>query len=200
MSNIEELMPDIRAVARTVAFKWPSVVTVDDMVSNLTVRLMQTQGSIDKLLDLETPQRRKTLTRVGHQIASKERDDYDVFAGRYLYSVDDVKRLLAAGAIDGPDDKFRTTGIDVLDAMIELEKKNPNHTKAILDRYVDGVQHTPGSAQQKMLVRALESLTLLMNRVKRSKTSDYNRDGRRNNRQEVNRVDLDYTGEPRYDD
>lgn len=198
MSNIDELIPDIKAASKTVAFKWPSVTTEDDMVGLITLRLLKTPASIDKLVEMEVDKRRSSLARVGHQIASGERDDYEVFSGKYLYSVDDVKKLLSAGAIDGSDDSFRVTGMDILNGMIALEKKNPGHSKAIVDRYANRIQ--PQGKNKMLLSRAIESLTVLMNRASMTKDYDFNNGGRhRNNRQAVNEGDLNYDGEPRFD-
>lgn len=201
MSVIEELIPDIKAVARSVAYKWPSVTTEEDMVQAITMRLLETQGSIDKLVSMPVDKRRAGLSRLGHQIASRERDDYEVFSGKYLYSVEDVRKLLSAGVIGGEEKRFNSSGMDVLDGMIELEKRNPKYNKAILSRYVDGVIPDRKGAGKDTLNHAIEALTVCMNRKLSSKNYDFTNGGRRgSNRQAVNEDDLLYDGAGRFDD
>lgn len=192
MNNLYLIMPEIKRAAKTVAYKWPQVTTEDDMVQSLSVRLLESSGSVDKLIEMEYDQRLSSLIRVGHQIASSERDDYDVFTGRFYYSVDEIKTMLKVLTQRGRAKAFNSAFADLSNALDDLDEKNPDQVQAIRNRYVLNTK----TYDKDVLSRAIQSVTVQMNRSRANKEYDYNNGGRfRNNSAARAQTNMDYYGE-----
>lgn len=196
MSYIDNVLPDMRRAARTVAAKWPQVTTEEDMTNTLVVHFMEAPGALQTLAELPSDKRVARLTAIGHERASAERDDREVFSGQFTYSVDEVKQLLERGALAGHVNGFDAGREDLLQAIRTLHGRTPNYADAIWLRYDQA-----GKPNRDALSRGIEALTTLMNRVSSNERYQFNNGGRfRNNRQALNQADLDYNGEGRYDD
>lgn len=197
--NLDRILPDIKAVARSVAFKWPTITTAEDLVNDLALHFLEREGSLEKLAGMEVGERRASLTRVGHQICAAMRADFEVFSGQYRYSVDEVKQALSKGALKGQD-SYNVQASDIIPALQELDKKNPEQAQVLARRYLQGVKIERG-AEESLLRRAEDNLALLMNKSNVTEDYEYDNGGRyRNNRQAINQVDLDYDGEGRFDE
>jgi hypothetical protein len=61
----------------------------------------------------------------------------------------------------------------MLQAMNTLKGKTPAYHSVLIDRYVHGVKLENGTAEYKRLTRAVDSLTNLMNRVRRAAQYEY---------------------------
>jgi hypothetical protein len=81
MDYIEKVLPDMKKAAERVARKWPNVTTNEDLFQDLVVHFLESPGSLEKIAELEADHRTSVLTNIGHQLASKERDDLSVFLG-----------------------------------------------------------------------------------------------------------------------
>lgn len=194
--DIGLVMNEIERAARKVALKWPQITSEEDMVQSLVLHFLERLPSLQVLVELPTDKRLGRLTAIGHEKASAQRDDLEVFSGSFSYSVDEVRRLLERGALDGHVDNFDAGVEDVLQGMEALRKKNSNYAMSIISRY-----QTHGEPNRVTLSRGLESLTTLMNRIKATERYEFTNGGRfRNNRQALNQADLDYEGQGRYDD
>jgi hypothetical protein len=178
MNLIEEVMPDIRRAAKKVADKWPSITTQEDMIQTLTVHFLEAPGALKKLAELTPGKRMGRLIGIGHDKASGERDALDVFTGQFSYSVDEVRKLLERGGLDGQVGGFNSAVADLEAAYGELQVKNAGHGKALWDRYALGIKPAQG-APAMVLSRALESLTVHMNRVSKSARYEYLNGGRK---------------------
>lgn len=167
------MMPEIRKAAEVVAYKWPNVVEAEDVAQDIFLRLMATANSVDKLEAMEEGRRKGSLIMIGHQLAAAERNDRDVFSGRFNYSVDEVRKHLLKRALDPQSGRFDVAAFDVQEAFEELKEKNPNYASAIYQRFVLEVQ-----PDKNALNRGVEKLTLLMNRESRDKETEFLRGGR----------------------
>lgn len=197
---IDQLAPDIKAAARTVAYKWPTITTEEDMAQELALHFLERDGSLQKLLSMEVGERRASLVRVGHQIAAAERDDFEVFSGQYRYSVEDVKRALAKGVLQGKS-TFDVQAGDIVDAVEQLREKTPQYLNALVSRYVHGIIPDRKGKGKDTLNHAVEALTLLMNRGVLTEEYEYENGGRhRSSRDGLSQADLDYDGEDRFDE
>jgi hypothetical protein len=179
MNLIEEVMPDIRRAAKKVADKWPSITTQEDMVQTLTVHFLEAPGALRKLAELTPGKRMGRLVGIGHDKASGERDALDVFTGQFSYSVDEVRKLLERGGLDGQVDGFNSAVADLEAAYGELQVKNAEYGKAIWDRYALGILPVRKSADARRLERSVDSLTVHMNRVSKSARYEYLNGGRK---------------------
>jgi hypothetical protein len=124
--------------------------------------------------------------QIGHQIASKERADYDVFSGNFRYSVDEVRGLLegrvlhqsnpALGSNWSIAEDFIKGGefedavltklsseTDLLRGMQRLVKLNYPYAEIIGRRYLTD-ESLAEAVDRMRLMRALTALTTQMNR------------------------------------
>lgn len=161
---LAELLPEIQAAARHVAAEWADVVEAGDLENDIALKLLEERQAAN-LLAYEPHARRKTLFKIGVQLASGERDDLEYFHGNYRYSTDEVRRRLQAGSLlgvetaDGPEDA------DVRLAVTQLTCKQKN---AVIGRYVN--LETPTSdTGRKALQLGVDALTHHMNRIHRQR-------------------------------
>lgn len=172
------MIADIARAARIVAYKWPNTLEAEEFESEMLLRLSESPGSVEKLATWEPQKRLNALVRVGHQIAASERDDRDLFSGRFNYSVEEVKKLLSRQALDRELDRFDAATFDVRQAFEALRDTNKNYADAIYQRYVLEV-----TADKNALTRGLEKLTLLMNRGWATRTAEFHNGNRFRTRQ-----------------
>lgn len=195
---VMQIRPEIERAARSVARKWDQVTDAEDLEQEILTHLMARPGSLKKLTEMEEDQRRGTLVRIGHQLASEERTRYEYFSGQYTYSVDEVRLLLERKALSGPVEGFDAARLDAIRALQGLEESSPEYAAGIVRRYVFGEVPDRDSAARKALNRAVDSLTNRMNRNRNNDIAEYeNGGGRRavlSNRRARRAVDADYYG------
>lgn len=194
---ILDLLPAIRRAANTIAYKWPGTVTGDEMVQSLCAHFLGRKGSLSKLLSMAPGERDASLIRVGHQLASAARDDYEQFSGQYAYSVDEVRKLLEKGALDGQALGYIAATADLL---LGFDQVAPSYRESLHARYVGDEQPARQSAAAKQLERAVDELTVQMNRIRISEVKEFRNGGRRGrtavpNIEAIEQADLDYNGE-----
>lgn len=195
VNYIETVLPDIKKAAQRVAKKWPQVTTEDDLFQDLTLHFLERPGSLEKLAHLTADKRLARLVAIGHEKASANRDDLEQFSGQFNYSVDEVRKLLDRGAIIHIIPGHDAASVDVQTSMQVLKKRNLDYWSVLVDRYVQGVVPANGSSVRKVLDRATESLTTLMNRGRASQTYEFTNGGRyRNNKAAVSQIREDYDG------
>lgn len=200
MNYIEVVLPDLKTAAARVAKKWPQATTEEDLFQDLVVHFLEAQGSLEKLAELPRDKRLARLVAIGHERASAARDAVDLFSGQFNYSVDEVRKLADKGAALELVDGFNGASVDFQASLGAMKKQNRDYWSAITDRYVSGAVPSQG-APAVVLVRALESLTTLMNRARATQSYEFTNGGRyRNNQQALNQSDNDYEGVGRYDD
>jgi hypothetical protein len=168
--TLNELGPAIKRASKSVAYQWPGVVEADDVEQQIYLRLLESPGSVDKILSMDELSRYRSVVGIGHQIASAERTEYDHFKGSYNYSVREVKDLLKQGILTDPPANFRAELVDMLDALDELEARTPQYAGAIKLRYVQHV--VPGVSKKDELSRGLTALADEMNKVSRRRYSE----------------------------
>ena len=162
-TNILKLRETIKKAAQSVAYNWPGIVDTDDAEQMITLKLLESPRSIDKILEMDRAAQYRAVVGIGHQIASKERADYDHFKGSYRYSVKEVKDALQAGVLVEDFDHFQDVVFDLIEGLTTLTKRSPQYVDAILDRYAD-FNIPPKGAAAVRLSRALEALTTEMNK------------------------------------
>jgi hypothetical protein len=178
-----------------VARKWPQATTAEDLFQDLVVHFLERPGSLEKLAGLEQSSRIKSLVAIGHKKASAARDDFAVFSGQISYSVDEVRILAAKGAATQTISNFEASSTDFQVALEELRQKTPQYHDVIVRRYVNKDYDSKDQNQRKLLQRAMDSLTTLMNRISSAKRYNHeNGSPHRDNQQARTEVELDYLG------
>lgn len=163
-----ELTDEVRAAARIVAQQWPGVIDADDAEQEIWVRILESDY-VDRLSEMDAPARASVLRKIGSRAASEERDDFEVFSGNVFYGTKDVRRLLASGLLDKPHKKIDvnsetlTGWLDLHEGCQALRDENPDYADAIGSKFLLG--DPVGSADRKRLQRAVDRLTIHMNRV-----------------------------------
>jgi hypothetical protein len=219
--DISVLAEDIKKAARTVSFQWPTVVDADDLEQDIYVHLLERKGSLEKLLtEFDGRNRLNAIIAIGHQIASQERDAYDIFSGNFRYSVDEVRRILEERALHDEDpslgsnwtisDDYISKGgefedavlnrssceIDLLRGFGRLLKQNSKYAEIIRRRYLLSESFSDG-ADRKQLNRALTALTSEMNRSFKQQQREHDGPG---SRKPVSAAAAHYKSKANWDD
>lgn len=170
--TVLDMQDQVRKAAKTVAHQWPTVVEADDMEQDIYLHLLESPGSVEKLLnDFSDKDRLNALVAIGHKIAGKERLDYEIFSGNFRYSVDEVKKLLEKQTFKDASLGRTATSGDLVAGMNRLRESSPQYAEMIERRYVNGETMTV-DADRKRSERAVEALTTEMNRSFKSTRHD----------------------------
>lgn len=165
----DKLSGEIDAAARIVERQWPEVVVAEDIGQEIWVRLLESPGSMDELLGMESSSRRNALIRMGHQLASIERADYEVFSGNVYYGTEEVREILNRGALTGERVRTDEERLDLEEGLNQLTGQNAGYTQAIWDRFVDGSYDLSTGGARVKLQRAVDLLTQCMNNVHKAR-------------------------------
>ncbi|QLF84450.1 hypothetical protein SEA_TOPANGA_50 [Mycobacterium phage Topanga] len=217
MTSLNELLPVIKRAARNVAYQWPGVVEADDVEQSICVRLLESEGSVEKIIAMDQMAKYRAIVGMGHQIASQERTDYAHYKGAYRYSVNEVKQLLKSGALKEHDEGVNavdyseekvSTGksepttlipvqvTDLRAALKLLADRNENYAVALINRYrLDEIPQT--QRDKDALKNGTTALTNEMNRVRR--TDHVTRDDGPGTRQPITREQARFQSKDAWD-
>ncbi len=200
------LYGEIKRAARTVALEWPDVIGPDDLEQEIWSKLLESKNYIDQINAMTLAKKRASLQRIGHQLASAERNSYAVFSGHIRYSGDEVLRLLQNRGLERLEDTVVSTlattnndehenrikihrnsyrpeddtvdRIDLQIAMDRLKTRNNGYWAALMNHYLFG---TPvgGGTNRTRISRARRVLVNEMNRSYRNRMGDYGGPGSR---------------------
>lgn len=159
----DELQKLVKAAARRVAAQWPGTVEREDLEQDMTVRLLESPGAADRLLQEQEQQVRQSfLIKMGHQLASEQQTAYDRFSGNYLYDSGQVRGYLER-QVWLIEEVQSVEKMDFYEALGLLADKNSVYYAAIVNRFVHEI--IPDDAGRMRVGRAVDSLTDLMNRI-----------------------------------
>lgn len=194
-----ELNREIERAARHMEIEWPDVVdSWEDLAGDIQVKLVQENQAVN-LLALESKPRKITLTKIAQRIASSYRDDYEYFSGNFLYSTQEVRRILEKGVLSGLHEEMEDKEGNVLSDYVGEEKLQPHQVRTQLEhldvinavREMDTVQKSKlfrkfvlrekpvNDADRKSMDRSVDALTLKLNRQRRKAVADHNGPGAR---------------------
>jgi hypothetical protein len=186
--TLDDLRKVVRGVSRNVATRWPHSVEADDLEQDVMILLLERPNTWDLLADCDSKQRRQIVWMLCTQAASDAQVEYEHFSGQYNYSVSEVRSLLEEGVLTEQVDLHyevevndpvigvfqqpvvdpyweRAAIVDLKESLRILKWEKSPYATAITDRYVRGVTPERKSADEKRLERAVEKLTLKMNRL-----------------------------------
>lgn len=159
----------IKRAAKSVSYQWPGVIEADDLEHEIHLHILESPGTQRDLDEMDEVSQYRTLSKIGHRLASQERIDYDYYKGSYKYSVKEVKDLLADGAITEQQERFSSSVVDLRESMLDLPDQ---YHDAIVERYVE-LTPTAGDKQyEDALRRGIESLVDGMNKLHKRKYSE----------------------------
>jgi len=188
----DKLIRHIRNVSRNVAFGWPGVVDEEDLEQMIRVRILEAGPKYyNSLLEMDKAARETLLAKIGHQIATQERDDYELFTGNYKYSWDEMDHLLEKEGVlshalhelqtvspdypgqdkvkGGPANSLGHDGdvvveaMDLLEALDRIKDRNSDYYAVLVNKYKYGIQPERWSSEEKRLARAKRALLSEMN-------------------------------------
>jgi len=168
---LAEILPEIQRAAAKVGREWAAVTTAEDIEQEISLHLLE-KHSATKIAAFDAPARRELLTRIGTQIASQERVDYDYFTGNYRYGVTEVRELLEKGGLHEARVKNRSERLDLDEGGALLRKRNPRYANLIGSRYLND-EPAESPADQKATERAVDALTDCMNQVFKNRGRSY---------------------------
>ena len=153
----------VKKVARNVSYGWPGVVEADDLEQLIWVHILESPGTQRDLDEMDEHTRYRTLSKIGHRLASQERASYDHFSGNFRYSVDEVKSVLSRGVLIEDIGGFDEAVFDLMEALEVLVTRSPQYVDAITSRYADQIIPTEKS-EKDALSNGLTRLTDEMNK------------------------------------
>lgn len=147
-----------RAVSRSCAeWGWDESQYADDLVQDLWVWFLERPSVQNQFAELmgsgETALVRELCFKAAEQLMSQDLHERNLFEEKTLYSSDSVRESLRGQSTN----KYLNEMLPW--ALEAVARHNPGYGEAVKERYVDGVNHPPGSAKQQRLVRAVKSLT-----------------------------------------
>ncbi|MFD9893347.1 hypothetical protein ACFWY9_28720 [Amycolatopsis sp. NPDC059027] len=157
---ITDLLPEISRAAERVAKDWSAVTESDDLYQDMVSHILD-RDHAERILDMEPGDRWSTLRKIGTQIASQSRTDFDHFTGNFFYSTQDVRSILGAGALTGTREQTSTERVDIDRGMKLLRSRNAGYSDLIERRYMFGIR----IENRMTLTRAVDALTECMNRA-----------------------------------
>lgn len=156
------LVEEVNTAARIVAREWSDFLDIEELVQELWVVLCDRQYT-ETLATLEPPARYSTLRKIGRQVASKLRYDYDHFTGQFHYSTSEVRKLLTDGRLTKEKAKTYTEWADLDMGWRILANRNANYSETLVQAFcLDTYDNNTGTAR-KNLSRAIDALTQCMN-------------------------------------
>ena len=170
--NVFDLDSQVKKAARFVSFQWPGVMEAEDAEQGIYLRLLESPGSVKKILEMDQKAQYRAIVGIGNQLASEERTDYQYYSGSFRYGVAEVKQLLNKGALVNDRTRFSSELVDLDEAMSVLLKKSPQYVDAIRRRYRDGETTEDDKRFEDALRRGLGSLTDEMNRSHRNRHAE----------------------------
>jgi hypothetical protein len=168
-STQEALSEDVKRAAKAVAAQWPGVIGPDDAEQEIWMRLVESPGSAKKIIgEMNEKERFSSLMRIGRQVASQYRTDYDTFSGNYRYGVAEVKENLESGALSPEAETLSPERVDLGLAMHGL---SVSQVRVLRKRYV--YKEPLSSSERTALSRAETALTDGMNRIYLNRAFSY---------------------------
>lgn len=159
---VGDLAPWVRKVAKKVAGNWPTVICSDDLEQELYLRLLEfSEGALGRLVEATDGARYGSLNRMAVQIASGYRNDYEMFTGNYHYGADEVRQLLEDGSLVFPD---LLTASERSDLALAFDDLSDHYQEVLTRRFVE---FDNDRSDRMTISRAVNSLTLHMNRVRK---------------------------------
>lgn len=160
----------VKKVARNVSYHWPGVVEPDDLEQLIWLFILERPSTQRHLGGLDEHSRYRALSKIGHELASKERASYDVFSGNFRYSVDEVKYVLSKGVLIEDLTGWDEAVHDLMEGLEVLVTRSPQYVDAITSRYAD-MEYPKGDAKVT-LSRALTAVTDEMNKSNKRRHAD----------------------------
>lgn len=157
----KEFYEAVDQAARNAGRKWPTL-DWEDIRQDVWVYLLERPNQLAKLTAEEDPG--TELRRVAGQQAAMSADVYEFFSGQYEYGTDEVRVLLEMGLITDREAATLSESTDLSTGMLMLKDKNKAMFDLIVDKYVHGIDQP----DRKAVTRAVDALTVLMNRVNTS--------------------------------
>ena len=195
---------DVTRAAKASARKWSGVIDPEDMEQEMWLRIAESTDYSEKLAEMDDAARTSVLNKMGSQIASGYRNDYEKFSGNYIYSTDEVRELLESGALGNLNGGELTIAVDhdesvdnqevaqrvvsrkeTVTERIDLElglkalaKRNSSYYAAIVNMHIYGIRPVDDTAR-RTLNRAIDALTEEMNWSFKRRFDEYEGPGKR---------------------
>lgn len=175
-----DLYEEVERAGRITARRWPGVIDAEDAEQEIWVRLLESDY-VDRLTEMEPAARSHVLGRIGSQVASQYRDDLEVFSGNVSYGTDEVRAMLKAGLLArqrkelDPSSETLTEFLDLHEGAQGLRDRSPQYAETLGKAFL--LKEDTGHSMN--LTRAIDALTVEMNRVSARRFSDHDGPGSR---------------------
>lgn len=175
----ELLKKSVKTAANVTADEWNGIVESDDVEQELWLKLLESPGSTAKLTEMNATARKKSLLRMGKQIATEERSSYELFSDQVHYSTDDVREMLEAGALVGEGFNSDDERMDFEFAIEMVRENNSQYIEYLWDYFEAGSSTLHDETNRKRVSRSVRYLSDCMNNTTKGRREDYSGPGSR---------------------
>lgn len=157
--STEQLDGMIRKAATAALSEWYSdqwdlqADSLDDLAQELWVWYLERPGTRAQIEEADEFLARRLIFNAALQILSKQSLSEDVFDGRNLYSSESVREALKGDSTNKYLNQIMPFAVN------NLDRRNPGQAEAVRARYDDEEVPERGGAAEKVLMRAVKSLT-----------------------------------------
>lgn len=160
----EDFREKVRKAARSVTMSGQA--EADDVEQDIWVRLLENVDYYNQLAEYEDPF--PALKKIAKQEIYKQNNAREHFSGNYTYNPAEVRGLLGEYLFNVELESL-CEHVDLVEGMLMLRDNNPTYFKLIVDKWVHGVAPTSSANQ----TRAVDKLTLFMNKVNNAARYSY---------------------------
>ncbi|WP_190822026.1 hypothetical protein [Saccharopolyspora pogona] len=175
----ETLKKAVKTAAIVTADEWSGVIESVDVEQELWLKLLESPNSASKLAEMNEAARKKSLLRMGKQIAAVESSSYELFSDQVHYSTDEVREMLEAGALVGEGFNSDDERIDFEIAIEVVRDGNPQYIEYLWGYYELDEFSLHSSTNKERLGRAVRKLTDHMNNTTKIRNERYDGPGSR---------------------
>lgn len=166
----DEFREKVDKAARSVAGS-NSQIDWEDISQDMWVWMLENPAQYDSYTSLEDPF--KQLKKVAKQEMYKANNAWEWYSGQYTYTPTEVRGLLGEYLLDVTIEAI-AEHTDLVEGLLMLKSDAPSYFKAVIDKWVNGLDpHT------QTMDRALDKLTILMNKVNQAARYSYEGPGSR---------------------
>lgn len=173
------LKKSVKAAALVTELEWPKVVEAADVEQEIWLKLLESPNSATKLGEMGESSRKKSLLRMGKQIAAEASATFELFSCQIFYSTDDVRDMLEAGALVGEGFNSEDERIDFESAIGMVRDANSQYLDYMWGYYELGDFPLDSATNRKRLSRAVRFLADQMNNTTKGRRETYGGPGSR---------------------
>ena len=159
----------VRKTAQQAETRWNKLLDADDIEQELWMFILERPATQDYLRGKTAKEQINALRKTADSICSKEKLDYERFTGNFLYTPEDVRRILSRLA--GDERVLDDEAIDFGIGFEALEEEHFHYYEAVREFYFFG-REVKNKFDENLKRRSVDKLAELMNRKRSKREAD----------------------------